>query len=163
GKLESTLDTGPAGVTNFAFSPDLLRFVVVGHDGAATYFNGRTNDYFNRRTNQKQSLGSQGVRVAFGPDGKHFAVAWTAGKDTDRKVRLHDGDGKVLHALPADGDEVLTFTPDGKTLMAIDKADPVNVSRWNVADGEKLSSVRLPPSTAEYQLVCSPDSKTLAR
>src|SRR5262249_48665275 len=43
GKLESTLDTGPAGVTNFAFSPDLLRFVVVGHDGAVTYFNGRTN------------------------------------------------------------------------------------------------------------------------
>jgi WD40 repeat protein len=160
GKLAYSLVTGLEGAIDFALSPDLQRLVCICRDlGAVTYSN--------RSAPGKRRLGIQGIRVAFSPDGKHFAVLWKSDTPTGRKVTIHDADGKTLHTLsgPKGGvepeGELLAFSPDGKTLIAVSNIS--NCIRWDVAQGKKLSSAQLPRKYRTHFNVLSPDGKVVAR
>jgi WD40 repeat protein len=107
-----------------------------------------------------------GVRVAYSPDGKHFAVARLGKKEDGPRagiVTIHDADGTVKHTLPAQGEALLAFTQYGKVLLAVHRN--VLVSRWSVADGRKLTSLMLPGPFPDDvpQIALSPDGLTLAR
>jgi WD40 repeat protein len=160
GKAVFSLDTGPDGATDFAFSPDLQRFAFIcrGTDGVW---------HFNRSAHEKRLLGGQGVKVAFSPDGKHLAFLRRSGAPTNRIVTIHDAARKKLHTLsgPEGGvepeHELLAFAPDGKTLIAVS-----NIStciRWDVARGKVLSSAALPRQYRTHFNVLSADGKIVAR
>src|SRR5262249_37328671 len=116
------------------------------------------------------ALAPGGRRVAFSPDGKHFAVARGAVLKKDeqkqivRYVTVHDPGGKTLHILPADAERLLAFTADGKSLIPVssDGGTPT-ASRWAVGRGTLLGSWALPGSAVLAEVVLSPDGYTLAR
>jgi WD40 repeat protein len=162
GKLGYSVVPGLEGAIDFAFSPDLQRLVCVCRDlGAVTYSN--------RSTPGKRRLGIQGLRVAFSPDGKHFAVLWRSDPPTDRKLTIHDAEGKTLHTLSGPKgavepeNEHLAFAPDGKTLLAVSSGAISRCIRWDVAQGTKLSSATLPTQHRTHFDVLSADTKIVAR
>jgi WD40 repeat protein len=162
GKLKYTLDVGREALSDLALSPDLDTFVSIRRDGGAVTFQKRSKS-------RELLVGKRGVRVAFGPDGKHFAVLWTTDKPGERTVTIHDADAKVLHTLPgpagglAPENECLAFAPDGKTLIAVSSGMISNCMRWDVVQGKILSSWELPKENRTHFNVLSPDGKRVAR
>jgi WD40 repeat protein len=111
-----------------------------------------------------------GFRVVFDPNAKYFAVARAVtkkdGEDKriDRTVTIHDTDGKLLHTLPVSAEQILSFTADGKSLLAVSSsAGATNVSRWEVATGNARGSWTMPALAVQPQLLLTPDGKTLVR
>jgi WD40 repeat protein len=162
GNLVYSLDTGPDGATDFAFSPDAQRFAFVHRDGGAV-------SHYKRSTKEEHRLGKQGVRVAFSPDGNYFAVLWKSDEPGERTVTIHDADARTLHTLsgPAGGrdpdNELLAFAPDSKTLIAVSSGAIANCARWDVVRGKMLSSWKLPRENRTHFHVLSTDGKRVAR
>jgi WD40 repeat protein/serine/threonine protein kinase len=149
-------DTKESSVNHFAYSPDGTILVACGHEETAV---------FNVTTKKDRVLGKKGIKAAFSPDGKHFAVAWWGPNLRDRYVTLFSSTWVALRNVSWPADDGLLFTLDGKTLVTVNRSDQgVFVTRWNVADGKQLSQVTLPgAATIDSQCALSPDGKTLAR
>src|SRR5262249_9536793 len=98
-------------------------------------------------------------------DGQYVAVAWLFGKDGGRGVTVFDVKGTVIHTLPAHGEELLAFTPDGKTLIAVHRGNRTVflVTRWKVADGKKIGWLELPGPADIVQSAVSADGNKVAR
>ena len=160
-RVEDSLLTLVEGIETYAVSPDLSKAVLIRSIGKRPVILAPMVGA------QITELGTGGSRVAYGSDGKHFAVAWTGEKEVDRRVTIHNVKGEVLHTLEANAKDILAFTPDGKYLVAASQdgatTGRTTFSRWDVTTGAKLGSFTLPGFAVQNDLVLSPDGKTLAR
>src|SRR5262249_31591518 len=140
-----TLEHNNSGVRQFAFNPVESQLLQIRSDAELSVilltgsWRGAGPEKF--IVGGTTVLGQCGNRVAFAPDGKHFAVAWSGPTQADRKVTIYAAEGKVLHTLRVPAEHGLVFTPDGKTLITVVQGEGTPaLTRWNVADGKKLSS-----------------------
>lgn len=96
--------------------------------------------------------------VAFAPRGNGKAVAYTT-----NQVVLFDAAGKPQHRLvcgPDDGEAILAYIGDGKTLVTGGGAGPLVI--WDVASGKEIKKLTLPKNDVALCLAASPDGKLLA-
>ena len=109
-------------------------------------------------TTLEKDFRPEGSPIAFSPDGKSLAV-FDGNKD---EVRLCDARGKLRHALPASGCDMLAFTADGKTLVGSRyREQKYGLVRWEVATGKVLSEAAISIQRSPW-LTVSPDGRTLA-
>jgi WD40 repeat protein len=157
GKLVDSVDVRDRGVGDIAFSPDHTTMVYTWRDNGDVI-------HVNQTKKETLRLGKQAARVAFGPDGKHFAVSWMGDKEAARVVKIYNAEGKVVHALAAQGGAILAFSKDGKTLVAVHPdGTESRVTRWDVVEGKRLSSATISGQFFGDDDLVSPDGKTLAR
>src|SRR5262249_34674914 len=95
-----------------------------------------------------KALRVKGRRIAFSSDGKALAIYHTK----EGEVSLCDAKGTPRHTFEASLCNLLTFTPDGKTLV-VSRWGPKDweVARWDVATGKRL------PESDTPHLSTSPD------
>jgi WD40 repeat protein len=104
--------------------------------------------------------------MAFSPDGKHLATALGerfGSIQQPGEVMLWDlTSGKEVRTLRGGKWLVtyLTFTPDGKRLLAADVGGTVKV--WDVKSGEEVRSFPYTHADVRGSMVLSPDGKRLA-
>jgi WD40 repeat protein/tRNA A-37 threonylcarbamoyl transferase component Bud32 len=158
GTWMNTEQTGADPVRDFAYCADGTKLVYIKSGDSAAYFYNRASEY---------KLGRHAIRVAAAPGGKHFAIAWAKDpKDptSDYRVTVQSTNSNEEHTLPVRGDNLLAFTADGKTLLAIEpiKAITVSYSSWDVETGERLSQQTLPVPPGKHDYAFNPDGKDVA-
>jgi WD40 repeat protein len=108
---------------------------------------------------------SRAVQVAFSGDGKWLAVA-RAPQDQYGDVTLFEiaEGGWHTRSLDAAAEDLLAFSRDSKTLIAVGhKDDKMVISRWDVAKCAKLGTRTYPrPRDVPIQYAIDPDGKLLA-
>ncbi|HBY60071.1 MAG TPA: hypothetical protein DEH78_09625, partial [Solibacterales bacterium] len=101
-------------------------------------------------------------RPAFARDGGSFARAYrTAPGASETMVRVRDLDGRPKFAVPAGlgGISVMSFSPDGRFLVAASNDTDIRV--WNAQSGELVRLIGEMKVTM-FALAFSPDGKWLA-
>jgi WD40 repeat protein len=178
-KERALLESDLGRICSVAFAPD-GKTLAVGHynndaktgpSGGISLWdvaNGQGKDVI-------QATFQTGVsRLAFSPDGKTLAaverskVEFKEGMYTRIALR-NVADGKIKWAMDDDYGIGLTFSPDGKTVIASTMLYEGNkwlgskVRRWDAATGKELSSLSNPASKNPCNaLAFAPDGRTLA-
>jgi RNA polymerase sigma factor (sigma-70 family) len=99
---------------------------------------------------------------AFSPDGKVLAVLDNPLPPNQYHIHLFDTEtGKLLGKIAAEQfDSDLTFSPDGKKLVARDTRDYKTLTIWSVPSGEVLHRIK-PDVKALVAVEFAPDGKSL--
>jgi WD40 repeat protein len=143
GKLMNSLAGHTGGITSIAFSPQGDVIASGSWDGTVRLWDkvaGQGRRIL--RANPKAYINS----VAFSPDGKTLACGNADVKEELSAVALWDvesGQERKRLSIGHCQDETyiyyVTFSPDGKTLVAIENESAIHL--WDVASGEKLASL----------------------
>jgi WD40 repeat protein len=154
GKVKYSWDASAANATGWSelvFSPDGKKLVLTGPDEFSHFWQLEEGS-------RPVELGFTTAPVAFGPEGKYFALA------ERNRLYCFRGNGTYLHALGAWLPQGLAFSPDDKTLLVIDGEHDARVLvRWDVAEGKELGRVPLSGLVGDrLQYAFSPDGKSLA-
>jgi WD40 repeat protein len=97
--------------------------------------------------------------LSFAPDGKTLAVSHKSSQYADGGYSLIEtATGRVIHHWDAPGSDGLQFSPDGRTLLAI---EGYKLRLWDIATGREVVPVQSPLHSLESP-VFSPDSLTIA-
>ncbi len=139
-------------LTDMAFTPD-SKYLVRGSDD-------KTALLWDTRTGRRRQVFGRAATLwslALAPDGKMLAAA-----SEDHAVFLWDVvTGELTRTLQqAGGVSAVAFSPDGRILASSSLVSP-EVQLWNVASGEKLSSL-IGHKNSVRSLAFSPDGRTLA-
>ncbi|HEV3080915.1 MAG TPA: protein kinase [Gemmataceae bacterium] len=142
-----------AEVSGVAFSPDSRTVLSCSWDRTACLWSTMDGKLLRR-----VRLPSQGIAVAFSPDGKTFL---TGGGD-DHRARLWDAATGKPAGQPLPHEDFVTtvaFSPDGKTLLT-GSADRT-ARLWNAATSQPRGKVLLHPGYVR-RVAFAPDGRTLA-
>ncbi|MFL5243187.1 MAG: WD40 repeat domain-containing protein [Gemmataceae bacterium] len=168
-------DLGPS--FGLAFTPDNKTLLVSHHQndpragptGGISLWDVATG----KRTSLMQETPSRGVaRIALSPDGKVLAAIeryQVIDKQVSELTFRDFATGKIEGSIEESIGSGLTFSPDGKTIVAStilyegNKWLGSKVRRWETASGEEISSLPNPASKAPCNsLAFSPDGSILA-
>ncbi|MBI3469081.1 MAG: PD40 domain-containing protein, partial [Planctomycetes bacterium] len=120
-------------VRSVAFSPDSEKLVTSCVDGSVKLWDVATG-----AVESEVSHGGYVNEIALSPDGKTLA---TAG---ERPVKLWSITGGKVELLPtslANTTEPVTFSPDGKMIVAEDTSTPGTISFWDSATAQVSMSI----------------------
>ncbi|HYV39187.1 MAG TPA: WD40 repeat domain-containing protein [Gemmataceae bacterium] len=167
---------GDSGVDQVLASGDGRHVVTSSEDGDAHLWDAKTAKHI------RFFEATWAAGIALSPDGKF--VAWPVedksikfedpvrrgSTATGRRLRLYDvASDQFIDRFPSfKGDaNDLAFTPDGKTLIAVDHGDN-QVRLWDVVSGKEVRAFNAGPADEKMKLrfmrraVLSPDGRTLA-
>lgn len=149
------------GAVDVAFSPDSARLASIGDDGTARIWDANSGQLITTLHSENSEFSSG---VAFSPDGRWLATAWTT-----QVIFWDAASGQKLFTLAGEsvgssigynlGVGQISFSPDGKRL-AVANMDGVS-KVWDLASRSELlslSSGELPAKAIAF----SPDGKWLA-
>ncbi|MFF3484346.1 helix-turn-helix domain-containing protein [Streptomyces sp. NPDC002701] len=96
--------------------------------------------------------------LALSPDGHALAT-----HSRDGKIRMWElPEGRLRHTFSAHGvREVVTFSPDGRTLAVTTTGDSDGLALWEPVTGKKLKTFAVPDSSVRG-MAFSPDGRTVA-
>ncbi|MEA5576433.1 serine/threonine-protein kinase [Anabaena sp. UHCC 0451] len=161
GKLIRTLIGHTDWVRSLAISPDGVTLASGSFDKTIKLWKITQEKPISSLTPNTQTV----ISLAFSPDGKILASA-----SRDRQLKLWNINQKAeIRTVVKQDNNVtsLAFSPDGKTLVSGNRdctecnhAINPNIKLWNVATGEKISTVTGHTNTVT-SLVFSADGKTL--
>lgn len=168
GRLRSVLRTDGADVVRLAFAPGGRTLAAVVGNGATLLWAAPGNAAARRPL---RLATSELAAIAFSADGRTLA---TAGRNVAAGIARGEGStllnlwdvgrGSLLRKLPAPGGkaELLTFSPDGRTLAA--GGEDGKLTLWDLTEAAAIVQARtIDAHKAEVtSLVFAPDGKTLA-
>ncbi|HWG42285.1 MAG TPA: sigma-70 family RNA polymerase sigma factor [Gemmataceae bacterium] len=144
GKTLTPTAAGDSIVWQILVSPDGRRIVTCGEGGDAHIWDGANGNHL-------RSLRVSWQRgMTMSPDGR--TLAWFV-IDGDVKIHLFDlAADRLVERFPAfkGGDQDLTFTAGGKTLVTVDRREGT-VRVWNVEAGKEQTSFQAVPNAEKKQ------------
>jgi RNA polymerase sigma factor (sigma-70 family) len=175
GRTLTPQEAGDSAVDQILVTPDGRRVLTRGQEGEAHLWDTRTGAHLRRIEVAWQ------CRMALSPDGRYLVwpvtdegVRFTDPREPNTiyfgsRLRLYDLDaGRFVERFPGfkGNTHDLAFTPDGKSLLTVDRRDGA-VRLWDVARGKERRSFRAVRDEARqsYQVwhpALSPDGRTLA-
>ena len=155
GQLLRTLTKHTNPVKTLATSPNGQLFASSSLDGTVKVWNWQAGLLL--RTLSDRFSGSNGVVLAFSPDGQTFATA------DEKALKLWNlRTGQLLRTVVQESSIAsLTFSADGQTLISSNTGDDT-IKVWNPRTGQLLRSFKgnQPKNLDAYYLNISPDGQT---